>query len=83
MAKSGFLLARVCGMTTLLTKQYFRLVVIGLNLTDILWPENNKFLPSFGAFFAEFNSAYSLILFRTILGRYSLPVIQFSLISFR
>ena len=65
--------------TTPLTNQYFRLEVIGLNLTDITWPENSKFLPSFGAFFAKFNSAYSSIVFRTILGRYSLPVIQFSL----
>ena len=46
-------------MTTPLTKQYFRLEVIGLNLTDITWPENSKFLPSFEAFFAELNSAYS------------------------
>ena len=61
--------------TTPLTKQYFRLELIGLNLTDITWPEISKFLPSF----AKFNSAYSSIVFRTMLGRYSLPVIQFSL----
>ena len=66
-------------MTTPLSKQYFRLEVIGLNLTDITWPENSKSLPSFKAFFAEFNSAYSSVFFGTILGRYSLPVIQFSL----
>ena len=60
---------------TPLTKQYFRLELIGLNLTDITWPEISKFLPSF----AKFNSAYSSIVFRTMLGRYSLPVIQFSL----
>ena len=65
--------------TTPLTKQYFRLELIGLNLTDITWPENSKFLHSFGAFFAKFNSAYSSVVFRTILGRNSLPVIQFSL----
>ena len=75
----GFSLARVCGITTPLTKQYFRQEKIGLNLTDIAWPENSKFLPSFEAFFAEFNSAYSSIFFRAILGSYSLPVIQCSL----
>ena len=75
----GFSLARVCGITTPLTKQYFRQEKIGLNLTDIAWPENSKFLPSFEAFFAEFNSAYSSIFFRTIFGRCSLPVMQFSL----
>ena len=73
-------LTRVCGMTTPLTKQYFRLEVIGLNLTDIPWPENSNFLPSLEAFFAEFNSAYSSIFFRTVLYRYSPLVIQFSLI---
>ena len=66
-------------MTIPLTKQYFRLEVIGINVTDITWPENRKFLPSIEAFFTELNSAYSSIFFRTLLGRYSLPVIQFFL----
>ena len=67
-------------MITPLTKQYFRLEKIGLNLTDITWPENNKFFNTFEAFFfAEFISASSSILFRIILARYSLPVIQFFL----
>ena len=59
---------------TPLTKKCFRLEVIGLNLTDIIWPEQNKCLASFEAFFTEFNSAYLLILFIIILGRHSLPV---------
>ena len=79
--ENRFSLTRACGMTTPLTKQYLRLEVIVLNVTSIPWPENNKFLPSFEAFFAEFNSTYSSILFRIILGRYSLPAIQFYLMS--
>ena len=67
-------------MITPLTKQYFRLEVIGLNLTDITWPENISFsIPLKLFFFAEFISASSSILFRIILARYSLPVIQFFL----
>ena len=48
--------------------------MIGLNLTDIIWPEQNKCLASFEAFFTEFSCAYLLILFIIILGRHSLPV---------
>ena len=61
-----------------LIKKYFRLEVIGLNLTEITWPENSKFFPSFEAFFAEFNCACLSIFFWTIIGRCSLPLIQFS-----
>ena len=46
-----------------------------LNLTDVTQPGNSKFLLSFEAFFAELNSAYSSVFFRTIPRRYSLPVI--------
>ena len=60
---------------TPLKKKCFRLEVIGLNLTDIIWPEKNKFLLFFETFFTEFSSAYLLILFIITLGRHSLPVI--------
>ena len=65
-------------MTAPLTTQYFMLEVTGLNLTDITWPENNKF---FLPFKLSLLSSILHIHQYFMVGRYSLPVIQFSLVS--